>query len=211
LISSNPTNKTTTLAKWNAFKAVIQQISSDFESLSGEEKVNLLEKDIKDTPYLKLLNYDGTDTATKKIIDNLRDKIYGDGKHTLKSFIANTLLNFVLKQKNGFIDAKLSWDSHGNLELTDDINNNIDKVIESLDDKFKEGIFTQIKKPKDSEEAIELDDYVFIKADADNYENQYGKFRINGKIDSTMLVMDVSPVMDTILDTINNPTKKGMQ
>jgi hypothetical protein len=121
------------------------------------------------------------------------------------------LLNFVLKQKNGFIDAKLSWDSHGNLELTDDINNNIDKVIESLDDKFKEGIFTQIKKPKDSEEAIELDDYVFIKADADNYENQYGKFRINGKIDSTMLVMDVSPVMDTILDTINNPTKKGMQ
>ena len=211
LISSNPANKTTTLAKWNVFKDVIQQISSDFESLSGEEKVNLLEKDIKDTPYLKLLKYDGTDTATKKIIDNLRDNIYGDGKHTLKSFIANTLLNFVLKQKNGFIDAKLSWDSHGNLELTDDINNNIDKVIESLDDKFKEGIFTQIKKPKDSEEAIELGDYVFIKADADNYENQYGKFRINGKIDSTMLVMNVSSLMDTILDTINDPTKKAMQ
>ena len=76
---------------------LIQQISSDFESLSGEEKVRLLEKDIKDTPYLKLIKYDGTDTATKKIIDNLRDNIYGDGKHTLKSFIANTLLNFVLK------------------------------------------------------------------------------------------------------------------
>lgn len=211
LISSNPTNKTTTLAKWNVFKSVIQQISTDFESLTGEEKVNLLEKDIKDTPYLKLINYDGTDTATKKIIDNLRDNIYGDGKHTLKSFIANTLLNFVLKQKNGFIDAKLTWDSHGNLELTDDINNNIDKVIESLDDKFKEGIFTQIKKPKDSEESIELGDHVFIKADATNYENQYGKFRINGKIDSTMLVMNVSSVMDTILDTINNSTKKAMQ
>ena len=211
LISSNPANKTTTLAKWNAFKDVIQQISSDFESLSGEEKVNLLEKDIKDTPYLKLLKYDGTDTATKKIIDNLRDNIYGDGKHTLKSFIANTLLNFVLKQKNGFIDAKLSWDSHGNLEVTNDINNNIDKVIESLDDKFKEGIFTQIKKPKDSEESIELGDYVFIKADSDNYENQYGKFRINGKIDSTMLIMNVSSLMDTILDTINDPTKKAMQ
>jgi len=26
-----------------------------------------------------------------------------------------------------------------------------------------------------------------------------------------MLVMNVSSVMDTILDTINNPTKKGMQ
>lgn len=211
LISSNPANKTTTLAKWNAFKGVIQQISSDFESLSGEEKVNLLEKDIKDTPYLKLLKYDDTDTATKKIIDNLRDNIYGDGKHTLKSFIANTLLNFVLKQKNGFIDAKLHWNSDGSLEVTDDINNNIDKVIESLDDKFKEGIFTQIKKPKDSEESIELGDYVFIKADSDNYENQYGKFRINGKIDSTMLVMNVSSLMDTILDTINDPIKKAMQ
>jgi len=171
LINSNPTNKTYTLVKWDIFKSVIQQISSDFESLSGEEKVRLLEKDIKDTPYLKLIKYDGTDTATKKIIDNLRDNVYGDGEHTLKSFIANTLLNFVLKQKNGFIDAKLSWDSHGNLEVTDDINNNINKVIESLDDKFKEGIFTQIKKPKNSEESIELGDYVFIKADSDNYEN----------------------------------------
>ena len=212
LINSNPTNKTLTLVKWDIFKSVIQQISSNFESLSGEEKVRLLEKDIKDTPYLKLIKYDGTDTATKKIIDNLRDNTYGDGEHTLKSFIANTLLNFVLKQKNGFIDAKLHWNSDGSLEVTDDINNNINKVIESLDDKFKEGIFTQIKKPKDStEEAIELNDYTFIKADSDNYENQYGKFRINGKIDSTMLVMNVSSVMDTILDTINNPTKKGMQ
>lgn len=212
LINSNPTNKTLTLVKWDIFKSVIQQISSDFESLSGEEKVRLLEKDIKDTPYLKLIKYDGTDTAAKKIIDNLRDNIYGDGEHTLKSFIANTLLNFVLKQKNGFIDAKLHWNSDGSLEVTDDINNNINKVIESLDDKFKEGIFTQIKKPKDStEEALELNDYTFIKADSNNYENQYGKFRINGKIDSTMLVMNVSSVMDTILDTVNNPTKKAMQ
>ena len=47
--------------------------------------------------------------------------------------------------------------------------------MESLDDKFKEGIFTQIKKPKDSmREAIELNDYTFIKADSNNYENQYG-------------------------------------
>ena len=212
LINSNPTNKTLTLVKWDIFKSVIKQISSDFESLSGEEKVRLLEKDIKDTPYLKLIKYDGTDTATKKIIDNLRDNVYGDGKHNLKSFIANTLLNFVLKQKNGFIDAKLHWNSDGSLEVTDDINNNINKVIESLDDKFKEGIFTQIKKPKDStEEAIELNDYTFIKADSNNYENQYGKFRTNGKIDSTMLVMNVSSVMDTILDTINNPNKKAMQ
>ena len=212
LINSNPTNKTFTLVKWDIFKSVIQQISSDFESLSGEEKVRLLEKDIKDTPYLKLIKYDGTDTATKKIIDNLRDNVYGDGEHTLKSFIANTLLNFVLKQKNGFIDAKLHWNSDGSLEVTDDINNNINKVIESLDDKFKEGIFTQIKKPKDStEEAIELNDYTFIKADSNNYENQYGKFRINGKIDSTMLIMNVSSVMDTILDTINNSNKKAMQ
>ena len=212
LINSNPTNKTLTLVKWDIFKSIIQQISSDFESLNGEEKVRLLEKDIKDTPYLKLIKYDGTDTATKKIIDNLRDNIYGDGKHNLKSFIANTLLNFVLKQKNGFIDAKLHWNSDGSLEVTDDINNNINKVIESLDDKFKEGIFTQIKKPKGStEEALELNDYTFIKADSNNYENQYGKFRINGKIDSTMLVMNVSSVIDTILDTISNPTKKAMQ
>lgn len=211
LINSNPTNKTLTLVKWDIFKSVIQQISTDFESLSGEEKVRLLEKDIKDTPYLKLIKYDGTDTATKKIIDNLRDNIYGDGKHNLKSFIANTLLNFVLKQKNGFIDAKLHWNSDGTLEITDDINNNINKVIESLDDKFKEGIFTQIKKSEGSEEALELGDHTFIKANADNYENQYGKFRINGKIDSTMLVMDVSSVMDNILDTINNSTKKAMQ
>lgn len=212
LINSNPTNKTLTLVKWDIFKSVIQQISSDFESLSGEEKVRLLEKDIKDTPYLKLIKYDGTDTAAKKIIDNLRDNIYGDGKHNLKSFIANTLLNFVLKQKNGFIDAKLHWNSDGSLEVTDDINNNINKVIESLDDKFKEGIFTQIKKPEGStEEALELNDYTFIKADSNNYENQYGKFRINGKIDSTMLIMNVSSVMDTILDTISNPNKKAMQ
>ena len=211
LINSNPTNKTLTLVKWDIFKSVIQQISQDFESLSGEEKVKLLEKDIKDTPYLKLIKYDGTDAATKKIIDNLRNNIYGDGKHNLKSFIANTLLNFVLKQKNGFIDAKLHWNSDGSLEITDDINNNINKVIESLDDKFKEGIFTQIKKSEDSEEALELEDYTFIKADSTNYENQYGKFRINGKIDSTMLVMDVSSIMDFILDTINNSTKKAMQ
>ena len=191
------------------FKSVVQQISTDMESLNGEQKTELLRKQIKDTPYINLIKYDGDNPDIKAAIEKLKHT-YGDGKHSVKSFIANTLLVFILKQKNGFLDTSLSWETDGNLKITQDIQNNIQKVEESLPEKFKEGIYTQIKKKPDTE-ALQLGEYTFIQADSENYRNKYGEFRINGKIDSTMLIMDVSPVMDTILDTIHDDTKKGDQ
>ena len=208
LVSSNPNNKTNTLVKWELFKNIIQQISTDFEKLNGEQKIELLRKQVKDTPYINLFKYDGSDEDVKKAIQRLKG-VYGDGKHSLKSFISNTLLNFVMKQKNGFIDESLHWTSNGSVQITDSISQNISKVEDSLPEQFKEGIFTQIKGKQ--EEALEIGDYSFIEADANNYENQYGKFRINGKIDSTMLVMDVSPIMDYILSVLNSQNKRDEQ
>ena len=208
LINANPANKTDTLIKWEVFKEVISHISTDFENLNGEQKTALLRKWMKDTSYINLLKYDGGDEKVRNAINRLK-AVYGDGKHTLKSFISNTLLNFVIKQKSGFIDEKLSWKSDGTLDITKSISDNISKVEECLPEKFKEGIFTQIK--SNQEEAHEIGDYSFIEADAENYENQYGKFRINGKIDSTMFVMDVSKVMDQIINTLEDSEERGTQ
>lgn len=205
LINSNPSNKTSTLASWEIFKNIITQISQDFEKLDSDKKMDLLHKQMLDTSYLDLIKYEGNDSATKGVVENIK-KTYGDGKHTLKSYISNTLLNFVIKQKGGFID-KIEWTSSGNLNMSQSILNNITKVEESLPKEFEGGIFTQIRRKEDVD-PISVGGYEFIQVDADdNYENNYGKFRINGKIDTTMLVMDVAPVMDHILRVLSSPDR----
>lgn len=204
VINANPGNKTTTLAKWEILKNIINQISQDFENLSGEQKTEILRKQVKDTPYINLFKYEGSDESIKRQIQGWKHA-YSGGNQTLKNFISNSLLNFVIKQSNGLMNDSLEWNSDGTLKITQSITNNIAKVEESLPEKFKEGIFTQIKREEGStKEALEIEDYSFIEADSENYENKYGKFRINGKIDSTMLVMNTLPVMEHILNVLED-------
>lgn len=217
-ITENSSEKTSLLARWKIFQNIIAQIQEDMKSMTPLQQAELLKKTTKfgTSKYLDLITIDDSaPTNVKNIIDNLRNR-YKSSDISIKAFISNQLCYFVLKNNQGLPD-NINWLDNGKLNVSGYTSDNISKVFESLPDAWKEGIFTQLESRGEGSEIV-VGDNVFIPIKSTNYISdtesiQEGNraIRINGKIDTTTHIVDVNPLMDLILEVINNPTKKSEQ
>ena len=206
-VSQDSNNKTLTLLKWEIFKNIVQQISQKLENASSQEKVDLMNQKLSESEYLDLIKApDNISDEEKNAINALRGAYSRYG--TIKQFISGQLLNFVIKNNNGYLGT-IPRTNDGNLQLTDTVKTNLSKVEESLPDKMKEGIF--VKMGRTSGNSVSAGNYQFVEISTEaNYtysvlEGQPPKpIRTNGKIDSTMHVMEVNSLMDTIIDVLEN-------
>ena len=215
-LTKDTSDKISMLARWEVFKNIVTSITSDMEKMTPEEKVNLFKKSTKfaDSKYINLITTDGSDSV-KRIINALREN-YAKGDQSIKNFISNQLLYFVIKNNKGLAD-EIKWTFDGKLDISENVESNINKVIESLDDSWKEGVFTQLESRGEGNELnIGENTYIPIKStnymsDTESIKEGNRAIRINGKLDTTMHVIDANPIMDHILATINDNSKKGMQ
>lgn len=215
-LTKDTSDKLSMLARWEIFKNIITSITSDIEKMTPEERVNLFKKSTKfaDSKYINLITTDGPDNI-KRIINALKEN-YAKGDQSIKNFISNQLLYFVIKNDRGLSD-EIRWTPDGKLDISENVESNINKVIESLPDSWKEGVFTQLEsKGEGNEINIGENTYIPIKShnyisDTESIKEGNRAIRINGKLDTTMHVIDANPIMDLILETINSDSKKGMQ
>ena len=183
------------IERWSTFKAIMRKVEADLEGKSFEEQKKLLSSKMSDE-YLSIL-----DPALKGS--------YNTDKRTLKSFIQNQIVSYVLKPR---IMNKLSdVVGDGQLIITQELKPRLEAITKDTSEIFKNGIYVNLT-GLGSDASINVSkNNVAVTFIPVRHNSKYeievnGAFkpiRINGKIDTTMHYGDVSSLMDYILNGID--------
>lgn len=185
------------LNNWKAFVSLMNALKNDFEGKTSEEYLAALEKRGIEDKYWNILIE--SNPALSKNWKTL----------SLKRFISQQIIDFVLRTKPKNAGGDLNYSkSNGKLTLTSEIAEKINAVKEDSKDILPYGIITNVK-GMGIENTVSSSNgknisakFAPVSLTNDGYQilikGKNRPLRINGKIDTTVHLMDVSNIMDQI-------------